>query len=118
MYQNCCTKCGSTELHTAQKGNNTGLYCSDCGAWVKWLSKDELRAFEHAQKEVQTSNIQTGTLVDVTQYYRRYELNLDKVNSVDDCKKILKFLCGLVIKPLPGGVEYGGFSEVSDYFSR
>ena len=32
------------------KGNNTGLYCDDCGAWVKWLGKDELNAFEHSKK--------------------------------------------------------------------
>lgn len=51
MYQNCCTKCGSVALHTEVKGNNTGLYCDDCGAWVKWLGKDELRAFEHANKD-------------------------------------------------------------------
>lgn len=51
MYQNCCKKCGSTSLHTEVKGNNTGLYCDDCGAWVKWLGKDELRAFEHAHKK-------------------------------------------------------------------
>lgn len=48
MYQNCCKKCGSISLHIEVKGNNTGLYCDDCGAWIKWLSKDELRAFEHA----------------------------------------------------------------------
>lgn len=51
MYQNCCKKCGSTSLHTQVKGNNTGLYCDDCGGWVKWLGKDELRAFEHSQNE-------------------------------------------------------------------
>ena len=50
MYQNCCKKCGSISLHTEVKGNNTGLYCDDCGAWVKWLGKDELRAFEHSKK--------------------------------------------------------------------
>ena len=50
MYQNCCKKCGSISLHTEVKGSNTGLYCDDCGAWVKWLGKDELRAFEHSQK--------------------------------------------------------------------
>ena len=47
MYQNCCKKCGSTSLHIEHKGNNTGLYCDDCGAWIKWLGKDELRAFKH-----------------------------------------------------------------------
>ena len=52
--------------------------------------------------------------------YRPYELNLEKVKSLDDCKKILKFLCGVTIKPLPSNVEYeyGGFSEVSEYFNR
>lgn len=50
MYQNCCKKCESISLHTEVKGNNTGLYCDDCGAWIKWLGKDELRAFEHANK--------------------------------------------------------------------
>ena len=51
MYQNCCKKCGSIALHTEVKGNNTGLYCDDCGVWVKWLGKDELRAFEHSMRE-------------------------------------------------------------------
>lgn len=50
VYQNCCKKCESVSLHTEVKGNNTGLYCDDCGAWVKWLGKDELRAFEHSKK--------------------------------------------------------------------
>ena len=49
MYQNCCTKCGSIALHTEVKGNNTGLYCDDCGVWIKWLGKDELRAFNYNQ---------------------------------------------------------------------
>lgn len=51
MYQNCCKKCGSIALHTEIKGNNTELYCNDCGAWIKWLGKDELNAFNHAKKE-------------------------------------------------------------------
>lgn len=59
MYQNCCKKCGSISLHTEVKGSNTGLYCDDCGAWVKWLGKDGLRAFEHSKKtENNTSKIE------------------------------------------------------------
>ena len=54
MYQNCCKKCGSVSLYTEQKGNNIGLYCSDCGAWIKWLGKDEVRAFEHSQKSAKS----------------------------------------------------------------
>ena len=113
MYQNCCKKCGSISLHTEVKGSNTGLYCDDCGAWVKWIGKDELKAFEHSQKENNISGIKNNLRT-----YHLYELNLDKINTVDDCKKILKFLCDLSIKPLPDGVEYGGFSEVSNYLTR
>ena len=51
MYQNCCKKCGSIKLHTEVKGNSVGLYCSKCGKWQRWLSKDELRAFKYADKK-------------------------------------------------------------------
>lgn len=59
MHQNCCKQCGSISLHTEAKGNNTGLYCDDCGAWVKWLGKDELRAFEHSK----TTRIATNQIM-------------------------------------------------------
>lgn len=58
MYQNCCKKCGSVSLHTEEKSNNVGLYCDDCGAWQKWLGKDELRAFEYAQLQNKETEIQ------------------------------------------------------------
>ena len=47
MNQKSCKKCGSISLYTKPKGNQTGLYCNNCGAWIKWLSKDEIREFEH-----------------------------------------------------------------------
>lgn len=60
MYQTCCKKCGSISLHTEKKENNTGLYCDDCGAWIKWLSKDELRAFEYSQNANREHAIEDG----------------------------------------------------------
>lgn len=47
---NCCKKCGSVDLYTEEKGNNIGLYCNDCGTWIKWLGKDEVRAFTRANR--------------------------------------------------------------------
>ena len=47
---------------------------------------------------------------------RFYELDLEKINSIDDCKKILKFLCSLALKPTSEGVSYNGFEEVEQYF--
>lgn len=61
MYQNCCKKCRSISLHTEVKGNNTGLYCDDCGAWVKWIGKDELRAFEHSKKNQVLAQMRDST---------------------------------------------------------
>ena len=48
--------------------------------------------------------------------WKCYELDLEKVNSIEDCKKILKFLCSITMKPMPSNVEYGGFDEVREYF--
>lgn len=38
-----CSKCKSKDVFIKKSGNNTGLYCGDCGAWIKWLNKTEIR---------------------------------------------------------------------------
>ena len=48
--------------------------------------------------------------------YRIYDLDLDKVNSIEDCKKILEFLCKSTLRPNQIGFEYDGFEEVKEYF--
>lgn len=42
-----CKKCGSTKVFTDTKGSQTGIYCSDCGKWIKWATKNEIRLIEH-----------------------------------------------------------------------
>ena len=73
MYQNCCKKCGSIELHTEVKGNNTGLYCNDCGAWIKWLGKDELKAM-----------IADGETIEVNCHFcnSKYHVPVEKLQSL------------------------------------
>lgn len=39
-------------LYTKPQGNNVGLYCSNYGAWIKWLGKNEVRAFEHDRDNI------------------------------------------------------------------
>lgn len=34
-------KCGQDDFFFADKGNQTGIYCSYCGKWLKWADKDE-----------------------------------------------------------------------------
>lgn len=36
-----CPHCGSTDVFLKEKGAQTGLYCGDCGKWIKWVSKSE-----------------------------------------------------------------------------
>lgn len=53
-----------------------------------------------------------------TEIRKQHVLNTDKIKTLDDCKKILKFLCNHSINPLPKGIEYGDFSEVEKYFDQ
>lgn len=43
-------------------------------------------------------------------------LDTDKVENLEDCKKILSFLCKRVLTPITEGVTYTGFDEVERYF--
>ena len=54
--------------------------------------------------------------INATEIYKYYELNLDKVKTIDDCKKLLQFLCRRTLKPIRRDLTYGGFSEVEEYF--
>ena len=51
MKEYRCPKCNSKNLFVKKAGNNTGLYCGDCGAWIKWIEKNELRAFEYLTRQ-------------------------------------------------------------------
>ena len=52
-----CKRCGCTEYILNTKGNNTGLYCSGCGKWYKWLNKDEVRVYSQKYKEEKEERI-------------------------------------------------------------
>ena len=41
-----CSKCSSKNLFIEikkGKANHIGLYCGDCGLWLKWITKQELQ---------------------------------------------------------------------------
>ena len=37
------------------------MYCDDCRAWIKWLGKDELRAFEYSKKNQVLAQMRDST---------------------------------------------------------
>ena len=63
-----CNKCGSTDFFTEPKGNNKGLYCSMCGKWKKWLSKDEAFLFEHNQAVKKRKRLTKRTIKVIATY--------------------------------------------------
>lgn len=41
-------KCGNTsDFFIEHNLSQCGLYCGECGKWIKWLNKDEERLFKH-----------------------------------------------------------------------
>jgi len=38
-----CNKCNSQKLFVEIQGTRRGLYCGECGAWLKWITKQELQ---------------------------------------------------------------------------
>jgi hypothetical protein len=40
--------CNNEEFYTKQRGTQTGLYCSSCHAWIKWISKKDLKTFNES----------------------------------------------------------------------
>lgn len=55
-----CRKCGSADLFVKEQSTQTGLYCGNCGAWQKWIGKEELRVVER--------QIHKGGKADLSQY--------------------------------------------------
>ena len=39
MAAKVCRKCGCEDLELRKSGKLTGLYCTQCGAWVEWVGK-------------------------------------------------------------------------------
>ena len=59
-----CKKCGNENFYTSKSGNNTGLYCKNCGSWVKWLNKNEVKLFTLENNFIKTN---TSTVTDSEQ---------------------------------------------------
>lgn len=44
-----------------ESGNNTGLYCGDCGTWIKWLNKNEIRL---VQRQIEINEKEFDKLIE------------------------------------------------------
>lgn len=86
MKNYCCPKCGSIDLFIDARGNQKALMCSDCGAWIKWVSKKELslvnKFIEDNKAElVQKTNLQTNVGINTLHDALNIHKNLLKVEN-------------------------------------
>lgn len=47
-----CKKCGNNEtFFLYKKGFHTGIACENCGAFIKWASKDDVRLINYLNEK-------------------------------------------------------------------
>ena len=73
-------KCGSKRIFTRDNGTQTGIYCKECGKWIKWVSKKEIPFVEEYIKEQnKNDNSNTNKIDEVREFIMD---NLDKYSNV------------------------------------
>lgn len=73
-----CNRCGSKNYMIRKSCSQTGLYCSDCGKWHKWLNKDEVRIYSELNRTEKSKENTDGSkyIIDQLKEFTDY---LDKV---------------------------------------
>jgi len=77
--------CGFEEFHTKQNtkinnGIQTGLYCSSCGRWIKWMGKEEFRLYEKYLEFIETEKIEDEE-IEVDEFVDQFDIT--KVSNED-----------------------------------
>ena len=101
MAEQC--KCGSLDFFMKKQGNNTGLYCSMCGKWQKWMNKDDIRLFEHNHKPKARNTIK--------------QTNADRIRKMND-EELAEFLLKVNTANEQPCMLSGGDCKWEDYPTR
>lgn len=59
MIATKCKKCGGTSGYLKAGDVHTGLYCSQCNSWIKWISKNELEILNNGETIINEIDIET-----------------------------------------------------------
>lgn len=81
MKEMKCKKCGNDSYFTQVKGNNMGAYCCKCGAWIKWLNKDERNLQEFVDYVSKIGSIRRTTEIE-KELVNDYVQNISKPTGV------------------------------------
>ena len=85
--------CGFEEFHTKHdtkinNGIQTGLYCSGCGRWIKWLGKEEVRLFEKYLEFIKTERMEIEEDIEEDDFEN--QLDITKVSNEDLLEEIAR----------------------------
>lgn len=88
-------KCGSKKIFI--NGTQTGVYCKECGKWIKWIGKKEIPfAEEYIKEQNENDNSNTNKIDEIREFIMG---NLDKYNNVVPFEyegRWVKSICNLV----------------------
>ena len=51
-----CRKCSGMGFFLQQHGMQVGMYCDNCGAWLKWVGKKDIESFKRKGVKVSVKN--------------------------------------------------------------
>lgn len=53
MTSHKCLKCNNAnDFVITRKGPHIGLYCKKCGAWIKWIKKNEGKVYQITMDDI------------------------------------------------------------------
>jgi hypothetical protein len=84
MKKYACNKCESTDVFLKPNGNQTGLYCGDCGAWIKWVGKSEVQL---VQKFIEENKKNPGA-----NYSILSAISVESANYAEAWRKLKNYL--------------------------
>lgn len=110
----CCDKCGSLDVFIDDRGNQKALMCSDCGKWIKWVSKKELplveRFIESNQETVESVSKECIETNEIKIRFRNGEVGYFKLEG-DDIEEFFDYLKKAIRDRVAGVLELIDLSD-------
>lgn len=87
-------KCGSKDIFIKDSGNNKGLYCADCGKWMQWLGKDDLRLTERQIEQSIVNPVPRN--LDELKEHDKHIIAEAKEKAINEYNSKIKEVCKIV----------------------
>lgn len=77
-----CGYCKSDKVFLKENEGKTGLYCQNCGRWLKWISDEEKsKVMAEIEKRKRQIVIDGADFETVKEKYREYKKKSDKISE-------------------------------------